>query len=149
MKPGQRISPMPRRADSHPELLAARSETSRRPRPAMRFEHGQAFINEPPRSWRSGINLKSRGGIESRLSAKSASAMSYEKFLAYDVPMSDELRMEYDMQNISPKKLAHSNSGCRSRPTVWRPAISRGCMMRSARTRPTHSRLAQGNGGGH
>ena len=31
---------------------------------------------------------------------------SFEKSLAYDVPMSDELRMDYDFMNLSPKKLA-------------------------------------------
>jgi hypothetical protein len=103
MNPGQRILPSADRDSPH---LLTDVRSFEAPAPTMRFEDAQAFIRRAAAQLEVGDQSEEQGRDRVAAICEECTRMSFEKFLAYDVPISDDLRREYDFMNLSPKKLA-------------------------------------------
>jgi hypothetical protein len=98
--------PMLQRSDQHPQQLVPDITNAQAPGPRVSFEEGQAFMQ------RAAAQLEVGDQSEEQQRDRVAALLdlidrdSYERSLAYDIPMSDDFRMERTFMNLSQKKLA-------------------------------------------
>ena len=99
----QRIRP---RSDQHPEHLVRGIGSFRAPGPRMSFEERQAFLQRAAVQLEVGDQSKEQKRDRAAALREQLVRDFYEKALVYDLPIRDELRMEYEFMNLSQKKLA-------------------------------------------